>query len=53
MLNFNSTDEEICDYYYSNWSCMVKDIVEMTGKSKDEVKAILLKSNNNYTVIIG
>ena len=53
MLNSNSTDAEIREYYDSNWGCTIQQLMRMTGKAKDEIKSILLNSESTTTVVIG
>ena len=42
MLNYNSTNNEIREYYDSCMNCTIQDLQRMTGKTKSEIKAILL-----------
>ncbi len=42
MLDFNSTDDEIREFFDRNWNTTIGAIAVMTGKCRSEIKTILM-----------
>jgi len=42
MLDFNSTDDEIREFFDRNWNTTVGAVAVMTGKCRSEIKTILM-----------
>ena len=42
MLTYESTDEEIKDFFDRNWNTTIGAIAVMTGKTRSDIKTILM-----------